>query len=650
MSDDENSENESSFIPKRKNRQQNNNNTKIPFSQIIAMKPKLLNNFIDFCTTHELFEMFQLNNETTNILLKTNLSKAYFNIRKEFMILSKEKNENYNEMMISVKNKQDVTKMLDSSENKIINFDKYSLFQLLKNNCALIRKIISKYKIGKEQSISIFGNIIERQMRKVNLEEVNINEYDLNNNGIAMINLALGEIDNLKKINISNNLQISKYYSINNVINDNRNDLQIINLSFNELGDKNAIIIFDNLSKYCPDIKIINLSGNNITNKVFNSKEVIDAFLNYKFKFLKKFIFHHNLLGSKGAILLFDLLMNCKFLNLLDISYNGIDEYVFDSDSAIKFFDPEKSELYYFYSFYYEGNYLTFSETQSLVQCLLNNSILTYLFLGNNRLKDDSMQILNFLIMNNKNIKSLHINYNNFTIKGYNKLFSNIEENYSLIEINLSNNKIDQKCLKNILDNLENNKSISSLNLSYNNFNKVATSNLIIKYIESNIKIKNLNLAGCHIGIGMKKFLSILKDNKIICCLDISSNDFGGNKEIIEILCKYLSDNYYIKYLYLDGNFINDQDFEKIINDGITENKNLHLLSLKYNKITLNKIESKDPNRNMIENIKLNNHIKDITFDGNPIKSEKNLKLINKALEMNGTKENIEYIKSKFDE
>ena len=38
--------------------------------------------------------------------------------------------------------------------------------------------------------------------------------------------------------------------------------------------------------------------------------------------------------------------------------------------------------------------------------------------------------------MNNKNIKSLHINYNNFTNKGYNKLFSKIEENYSLIEIN----------------------------------------------------------------------------------------------------------------------------------------------------------------------------------------------------------------------
>ncbi len=647
MSDDEKSENESTFIPKRKNRQHSNNNSKIPFSQIITMKPKLLNNFIDFCTTHELFEMFQLNNETTNILLKTNLSKAYFNIRKEFMILKKEKNENYNEMMISVKNKQDVTKMLDSSENKIINFDKYSLSQLLKNNCELIRKIISKYKIGKAQSISIFGNIIERQMRKANLDEVNINEYDLNNNGIAMINLALGEIDNLKKINISHNLKINKYYAINNVINNNRSDLQIINLSFNELGDKNAIIIFDNLSKYCPDVKILNLSGNNITNKVFNSKEVIDAFTNDKFKFLHKFIFNHNLLGSKGAILLFDLLINCKFLNLLDISYNGIDEYVFDSDSAINFFDPEKSELYYFYTFYYEGNYLSYSECQSFIQCFLNNSIITYLYLGNNRLDDDSMQPLNFLIKNNTNIKSLHINYNNITIKGFNKLFSKIEE-ICLYEINLSNNKIDQKSLKNILDYLKENKTIYSLNLSYNNFNKPATSDLIVKYMESNNTIVNLNLSGCHIGIGMKKLLSILKDSKVLYCFDISINDFGGNKEIIDILCKFIEINHFIKYLYLDGNFINDQDFEKIINDGIKKNLNLILLSLKYNKITLNKIVSKDENRNMIENIKLNNHIKNIDFEGNPIKSEKNLKLIKKALEMNGTKENIEYVNSQY--
>ena len=146
----------------------------------------------------------------------------------------------------------------------------------------------------------------------------------------------------------------------------------------------------------------------------------------------------------------------------------------------------------------------------------------------------------------------------------------------------------------------------------------------------------------------MKKLLSILKDSKVLNCFDISINDFGGNKEIIDILCKFIEINQFIKYLYLDGNFINDQDFEKIINDGIKKNLNLILLSLKYNKITLNKIESKDENRNMIENIKLNNHIKNINFEGNPIKSEKNLKLIKKALEMNGTKENIEYVNSQY--
>jgi hypothetical protein len=56
--------------------------------------------------------MFQLNNETTNILLKTNLSKAYFNIRKEFMVLKKDKNEYYNEMITSIKKKKKKIKII----------------------------------------------------------------------------------------------------------------------------------------------------------------------------------------------------------------------------------------------------------------------------------------------------------------------------------------------------------------------------------------------------------------------------------------------------------------------------------------------------------------------------------------------------------
>ena len=49
--------------------------------------------------------------------------------------------------------------------------------------------------------------------------------------------------------------------------------------------------------------------------------------------------------------------------------------------------------------------------------------------------------------------------------------------------------------------------------------------------------------------------------------------------------------NPYIKYLYLDTNYITDKDFETIIHEGLLNNRNLKYLSLKSNKITLNSIK-----------------------------------------------------------
>jgi Ran GTPase-activating protein (RanGAP) involved in mRNA processing and transport len=417
-------------------------------------------------------------------------------------------------------------------------------------------------------------------------------------------------------------------------------DLQILNLSNNYIDDKFGVLLFDKLEKNCPNLKILNLSNNNLTNKVFLNPKIIEAFKNNKFQFIEKFIINHNLLGSKGIIQLFDLLLNCPFLNLLDLSYNGVNQNIFDSDNAVNFFN---NRLYYFYTFYFEGNFLSSSETGNLVQCLLNNSTLTYLFLGNNRINDDSMKLLGFLLQNNTNIHSLHINYNDFSIKGIIQFFSSIKSKSYLIELNLANNKINQKGLKFIFDSLKNNHYISSLNLSYNDLSKSNTSEIITNFIETNNTIKNFNLAACHIGLGAKRLFSVLENNKKVSYLDLSVNDIGGNKEIFENISNFLKKNFYIKYLYLDGNFINDKDFEKVITDGIKYNKNLNLLSFKFNRINL---ENKNFEHDIINSLRLNDHIKEIRLDGNPIKNEKNFSLFKTALKKNGTLENREYIRS----
>ena len=613
---------------------------KIPIERILSFKTKLLNNFIEFLSVDDLTEMLLLNQKTSNIILNTNLYKNYLNIRNEFFFPVKQKKPNYREMIEIAKNKNDLKSIFKPVEKKL-DFNKYNISQLLRKNCEMIRKYKSRLKINKNHIISIFGKIIENQLIKNNSDEINFNDYNLDNEGIEIVNYALSDLEEIKKIVLSNNTQLKSISSINNIINERRMDLQILNLSNNYIDDKFGVLLFDKLEKNCPNLKILNLSNNNLTNKVFLNPKIIEAFKNNKFQFIKKFIINHNLLGSKGLIQLFDLLLNCSFLNLLDLSYNGVNQNIFDSDNAFNFFD---NRLYYFYTFYYEGNFLSSSETGNLVQCLLNNSTLTYLYLGNNQINDDSMKLLGFLLQNNTNIHSLHINYNDFSIKGIIQFFSSIKNKGYLIELNLANNKINQKGLKFIFDSLKNNHyKISSLNLSYNDLSKSSTSEIITNFIETNNTIKNLNLAACHIGLGAKRLFSVLENNKKISCLDLSVNDIGGNKEIFENISNYVKKNFYIKFLYLDGNFINDKDFEKVITDGIKYNKNLNLLSLKVNRINL---ENKNFEQDIIESLRLNDHIKEIRLDGNPIKNEKNYSLFKSTLKKNGTLENREYLRS----
>ena len=150
-----------------------------------------------------------------------------------------------------------------------------------------------------------------------------------------------------------------------------------------------------------------------------------------------------------------------------------------------------------------------------------------------------------------------------------------------------------------------------------------------------------------------------------------------------------LQKNLYIKTLYLDTNYINDKDFDIIINEGISKNKNLNYLSLKSNKITLSSIKKlsdsikkdkkkllelylknikkpkKDINfffqnkkgnnslardykfleaiepeleeKGILKSVKGNDHIKIILLDDNPISDKESLIKLNTVLKFNGT-------------
>ena len=579
--------------------------------------------------------------------------------------------------------------------NQRLNFGKFPVTQLLKNDCELYVKFGKKYKVNKTDSRIIFGELLKRQIiREYSKARAqgkgnyfNLNDLKLKEYGISLLNYAVKDIPFFRKIVISGNKEsINNFNLIKSFVNYSKKNLLSVNFSRNSYNDVIGANIFASIGINCPNIQIINVTHNLFTYSTFNHKKVKTAF-ELGYKNLSKLMLGNNILGTRGFIELCGILKNCPKLNLLDVSYNGIDKNIFDNENVAELFGES---LPYLYTFYYEGNYLPTSEIQNLVKHILSNNSLTYLYLQNNQIGDDSLEILAFLLSKNYNIHTLDLSYNKFTSKGVSKLCEGImSKDTRLIEISLANNNLDETSLTYLADAITNSEQLYSVNLSYNNFSKGNCGMIIADMIKKDTKLKNVNLVACHLGLKTKEIFAALEENQTITFIDLSVNDIGNNLEMFKGLAKMLQKNKNIKYLYLDTNYITDRDFDIIINEGITKSVNLNYLSLKSNKITLSSIKRlsdsiKKDNRKLLEqylknlkkpkkdvnfflrtsyqtdvlvrdykyleiieaelqekgilnSVKFNDHLKIIMLDDNPINDKESLIKLNTVLKFNGS-------------
>ena len=603
-----------------------------------------------------------------------------------------------------IKRSETLKKFLDVKEeyvenrgkpNQRLNFGRFPVTQLLKNDCELYVKFGKKYKVNKTDSRIIFGELLKRQIiREYSKARAqgkgnyfNLNDLKLKEYGISLLNYAVKDIPFFRKIVISGNKEsINNFNLIKSFVNYSKKNLLSVNFSRNSYNDVIGANIFASIGINCPNIQIINVTHNLFTYSTFNHKKVKTAF-ELGYKNLSKLMLGNNILGTRGFIELCGLLKNCPKLNLLDVSYNGIDKNIFDNENVAELFGES---LPYLYTFYYEGNYLPTSEIQNLVKHILSNNSLTYLYLQNNQIGDDSLEILAFLLSKNYNIHTLDLSYNKFTSKGVSKLCEGImSKDTRLIEISLANNNLDETSLTYLADAITNSEQLYSVNLSYNNFSKGNCGMIIADMIKKDTKLKNVNLVACHLGLKTKEIFAALEENQTITFIDLSVNDIGNNLEMFKGLAKMLQKNKNIKYLYLDTNYITDRDFDIIINEGITKSVNLNYLSLKSNKITLSSIKRlsdsiKKDNRKLLEqylknlkkpkkdvnfflrtsyqtdvlvrdykyleiieaelqekgilnSVKFNDHLKIIMLDDNPINDKESLIKLNTVLKFNGS-------------
>ena len=635
----------------------------------ILNKGALLNLFSCF-DLETLIKLLQVNKTLNKIVKRSETLKKFLEVKEEY-----------------IENKGKPTQR--------INFGKYSVTQLLKNDCELYAKFQKKYKINKFDAKIIFGELLKRQIiREYNKAKsqgkgnyFNLNDLKLKEFGISLLNYAVKDIPFFRKIVISGNKEpITNFNLIRSFINYSKKSLLSINFSKNNFSDVIGANIFASIGINCPNIQIINFAFNCFTYSTLNHNKVKTAF-DIGYKNLSKLMLGNNILGTRGFVELCGLLKNCPKLNLLDVSYNGIDKNILDNEKVVELFGDSMPNLY---TFYYEGNYLPTGEIQNLVKNILNNNCLTYLYLPNNQIGDDSLEIIAFLLSKNYNIHTLDLSYNKFTSKGINNLCNGIKSKDSrLIELSLSNNNLDETSLTYLSDAIISSEQLYCVNLSYNNFSKGDCGKLICDMIKQDQKLKNINLTACHLGLKTKDVFVALEDNITISYIDLSVNDIGNNIEMFKALAKMLQKNKNIKYLYLDTNYITDKDFDIIINEGITKSVNLNYLSLKANKITLSAIKKlsdsikadtkklleqylknlkkpkKDVNfflkttyetnllvrdykylevieaelneKGILNSVKYNDHIKVIMLDDNPIIDKESLIKLNTVLKFNGS-------------
>ena len=635
---------------------------------IIILKKDALLNLLSCFNLETLIKFLQINKNVNKLVQQSPLLKKFLEVKNEYI----------------------------NKKTLLVNYAKFNVAQLLKNNCEIYAKYQKKYRVPKNDSTIIFGELLKKQiLREFNKandsnssqKNFNLNDFKLKEFGLTILNYAISDIDLFTKIVLSGNTEtVSNFAFIKSFVNYSKTNLLYANFSNNNFSDLVGANLFACFGINCPNIRIINVSNNGFTHSIFQNQKIKEAF-KIGFSKLEKLIINNNLLGTRGLIELISNLKQCKKLNLLDVSYNGIDKNVFNNKIVFNFFNEDMPVLY---SFYYDGNYLPTEEVQNLAKAFLNCNTVTYLNLQNNQINDDSMEIISYLIEHNSYLHSLFLGYNKITSKGVQQICTGLQsEDTRLIELSLSNNHLDETSLQYLAESLPKNKTLSCLNLSYNNFSKGNTGTLISKIISDSQRLKNLNLTACHLGLKMKTVLETVETNKKITYLDLSVNDIGSNDEIFRTLAKTISNNFYLKYLYLDTNHITDKDFDTIINDGITKNKNLSYLSLKSNKITLSSIKAvsdslKKDNRKQLEyylkeikkvqtggdifsnnkgyfknlpvrdleylksidnelntkgilnSVKINNHIKIIIMDGNPITDQESLIKLNTVLKFNG--------------
>ncbi|MFP3012648.1 MAG: hypothetical protein ACEY3D_06980 [Rickettsia sp.] len=486
---------------------------------------------------------------------------------------------------------------------------------------------VERLPISEEQRNKLVENILIKEKNKVRfsfLQRLDLSDNQLDIEVAPILKDALGTLDGLEEINLSNNkigdtglesiaqglkqnyaikilklsnIGITKIKELSKILSKKMAIIEL-DLSGNKLSNAEIAVLLDDLTK-ANAIEKLNLSDNNI--QALKSLADFIATSNS----LQELNLSNTNLGNQGLELITPALSNSNLNLFLDISGNKIS----NADILFKSLNPD-----------YCDNVLTglvladneISEVTELSDALIGNKKLQYLDLSNNKITFEAASyiffslrpldngtpqndILSTLILSNNPIRIIIDEQDSF-----NDLKMMLNHNGGLTHLALSNIAIDDSLFQKILDSLQENTYLESIDLSYNKIELIdhKAQERIREFLRENKFLSELNLANNKItDQGGKILISSFLEKEIMnkkiakrkefMDLNLSGNPSLG-KEFINMLILIIKSEYPIENLRLANNNWSVQDTTKLINAIIANKEKKVNIDLSGNEISLN--------------------------------------------------------------
>ena len=349
---------------------------------------------------------------------------------------------------------------------------------------------------------------------------------------------SLGRLSTIKYLVLDNNNMTGEVAEDLAIVIKTNSSLEVLYLENSNLGPS-AIIILQALKENCK-LKLLNLSGNNMTGKVADN--LANVIKNNPG--LEQLHLFNNYLGPSAIVILQALKENSK-LKLLNLN----------------------------------GNYMTGVVAEDLANVIKTNSHLEQLGLDSNYLGTSAIVILQALKENSK-LKILILNANNMTGEVAEDLANVIKSNPGLEQLHLSNNSFGPYVII-ILQVLKKSSKLQILNLNNNNMTGEVAEDLA-NVIKNNAGLEELYLSYNSFGPSAIMILQALNGNSKLQILNLNNNCMA--KEVAEDLANVINNNPDLEQLYLSNNNLGPSAI--MIVRALKESSKLQILSLNNNNMT----------------------------------------------------------------